>query len=54
MSAFANMKNMVRSAAHQYVEARRRREVRRIMERLPPHILKDIGYRDPMDVSNTM
>jgi uncharacterized protein YjiS (DUF1127 family) len=54
MGTLSSIRNFARAAAHRIAESRRRRETQRVLESLPPHILKDIGYGDRFDVGNTM
>ena len=43
MSTMMSLRAAMRSAADRYMDARRRRRTARVLENLPPHILKDIG-----------
>lgn len=56
MNPILRLAGMISSAAGRAVAARRRRETARMLERLPDHVLKDIGWpsartkRDRLDL----
>ena len=53
MGTFSGLRNATRSALGRMVAARRQRQTARLIESLPPNILKDIGLSgDYVDVLN--
>ncbi|HZP20686.1 MAG TPA: hypothetical protein VFB16_10825 [Bauldia sp.] len=54
MNTLSGIKSIAHAAYNRVVEARRRREALRVIERLPPHIRKDIGYLGYPDIGNTV
>ena len=53
MSTLSGIRSIAHAAFSRMVEARRRRESIRLIESLPPHIRKDIGYIGYPDLGNT-
>ena len=52
MNPLLGIRNLARAAADRISAARRRRQTLRLVDSLPPDILKDIGYPGYSDVDN--
>jgi len=52
MRTFSSLGRMTRAAIERLAQARRRRAAQRMIDSLPPHVLKDIGYPNGVDVTD--